>query len=68
MKAKPQAQAVRIPQKIRAQDSLLPQSMGLPDTSPVPKKDQMEWDYVPVYADEEAGAQADKPKEDSLLP
>ncbi|CAK0761170.1 membrane fusion protein, copper/silver efflux system [Azospirillaceae bacterium] len=26
--------------------------MGLPDTSPVPKKDTMGMDYVPVYADE----------------
>ena len=30
--------------------------MGLPDTSPVPKKDPMGMDYLPVYAgDEEAG-------------
>ena len=31
--------------------------MGLPDTSPVPKKDSMGMDYIPVYADEmdEAG-------------
>ena len=28
--------------------------MGLPDTSPVPKKDAMGMDYVPVYADEQA--------------
>ena len=27
--------------------------MGLPDTSPVPKKDSMDMDYLPVYADEE---------------
>lgn len=27
--------------------------MGLPDTSPVPKKDSMGMDYIPVYADEE---------------
>jgi len=27
--------------------------MGLPDTSPVPKKDEMGMDYVPVYAGEE---------------
>lgn len=27
--------------------------MGLPDTSPAPKKDAMGMDYVPVYADEE---------------
>src|SRR3546814_5640575 len=26
--------------------------MGLPDTSPVPKKDPMRMDYVPVYADD----------------
>ncbi|MDX5516973.1 efflux RND transporter periplasmic adaptor subunit [Stenotrophomonas sp. RG-453] len=30
--------------------------MGLPDTSPVPKKDPMGMDYVPVYAGEEAPA------------
>lgn len=28
--------------------------MGLPDTSPVPKKDSMGMDYVPVYEDEGA--------------
>jgi len=28
--------------------------MGLPDTSPVPKKDPMGMDYIPVYAGEEA--------------
>src|SRR3546814_1828612 len=26
--------------------------LGLPDTSPVPKKDPMGMDYVPVYADD----------------
>lgn len=30
--------------------------MGLPDTSPIPKKDGMGMDYVPVYADEIAPA------------
>lgn len=30
--------------------------MGLPDTSPVPRKDSMGMDYVPVYADEEVAA------------
>jgi Cu(I)/Ag(I) efflux system membrane fusion protein len=30
--------------------------MGLPDTSPVPKKDPMGKDYMPVYADEGGGA------------
>jgi Cu(I)/Ag(I) efflux system membrane fusion protein len=28
--------------------------MGLPDTSPVPKKDSMGMDYIPIYADEGA--------------
>ena len=37
----------------RAEDSLLPQSDGAPDTSPVPKKDPMGMDYIPVYADEQ---------------
>ena len=27
--------------------------MGLPDTSPTPKKDSMGMDYLPVYADED---------------
>src|SRR5215469_11167741 len=30
--------------------------MGLPDTSPVPKKDSMGMDYIPVYEGEEQGA------------
>ena len=30
--------------------------MGLPDTSPVPKKDPMGMDYIAVYADEEGDA------------
>jgi Cu(I)/Ag(I) efflux system membrane fusion protein len=30
--------------------------MGLPDTSPVPKKDPMGMDYIPVYAGEEGAA------------
>ena len=28
--------------------------MGLPDTSPVPKKDPMGMDYIPVYEGEES--------------
>ncbi len=32
--------------------------MGLPDTSPVPKKDPMGMDYVPVYEDDEPQASA----------
>jgi membrane fusion protein, copper/silver efflux system len=35
--------------------------MGGPDTSPVPKKDSMGMDYVPVYADEQPNAQATAP-------
>jgi Cu(I)/Ag(I) efflux system membrane fusion protein len=27
--------------------------MGLPDTSPIPKKDWMGMDYIPVYEGEE---------------
>jgi Cu(I)/Ag(I) efflux system membrane fusion protein len=30
--------------------------MGLPDTSPVPKKDSMGMDYIPVYADDPGAA------------
>ncbi len=30
--------------------------MGHPDTSPVPKKDSMGMDYIPVYAEEESGS------------
>jgi membrane fusion protein, copper/silver efflux system len=29
--------------------------MGLPDTSPTPKRDSMGMDYIPVYDDEDAG-------------
>ncbi len=32
--------------------------MGLPDTSPVPKKDSMGMDYIPVYADDETDSGA----------
>ena len=32
--------------------------MGLPDTSPTPKKDPMGMDYVPVFAGEESGESA----------
>ena len=34
--------------------------MGLPDTSPVPKKDNMGMDYVPVFADEAAAAKPER--------
>ncbi len=33
--------------------------MGLPDTSPVPKKDSMGMDYIPVYADDGGGSGPD---------
>lgn len=35
--------------------------MGLPDTSPVPKKDSMGMDYIPVFAGEEEQAQSAPP-------
>lgn len=35
--------------------------MGGPDTSPVPKKDSMGMDYLPVYSDEQPDAQATSP-------
>jgi membrane fusion protein, copper/silver efflux system len=44
--------------------------MGLPDTSPVPKKDTMGMDYVPVYADEAsqpAGTVAISPERVQML-
>src|SRR5205814_4010737 len=43
--------------------------MGLPDTSPVPKKDSMGMDYIPVYADEagEAGTVKISPERIQML-
>ena len=35
--------------------------MGLPDTSPVPKKDSMGMDYIPVYEDEAGGRPRHRP-------
>lgn len=35
--------------------------MGQPDTSPVPKKDAMGMDYIPVYEDESAGTPSQIP-------
>ena len=40
--------------------------MGLPDTSPKPKKDSMGMDYLPVYADE--GSQGDPPGSVRITP
>ena len=36
--------------------------MGLPDTSPVPKKDSMNMDYLPVYEEAPAATKLDKGK------
>jgi len=41
---------------------VLPQSDGPAGHLAGAEEDQMGMDYVPVYADEEVGAQADKPK------
>jgi Cu(I)/Ag(I) efflux system membrane fusion protein len=42
--------------------------MGAPDTSPVPKKDSMGMDYIPVYADEQDDASAAADVEQSTAP
>ncbi len=47
------AQAASTPAAARARILFYRNPMGLPDTSPVPKKDQMGMDYVPVYEGEE---------------
>jgi Cu(I)/Ag(I) efflux system membrane fusion protein len=41
--------------------------MGLPDTSPEPKKDSMGMDYIPVYADEASAAPAAAQGERKIL-
>jgi Cu(I)/Ag(I) efflux system membrane fusion protein len=42
--------------------------MGLPDTSPVPKKDNMGMDYIPVYEDEdESGVVSVSPQRIQML-
>jgi Cu(I)/Ag(I) efflux system membrane fusion protein len=41
--------------------------MGLPDTSPEPKKDSMGMDYIPVYADEAPAAPATAQGERKIL-
>jgi Cu(I)/Ag(I) efflux system membrane fusion protein len=40
--------------------------MGLPDTSPVPKKDQMGMDYIPVYEGEDTGGAGVKVSADRI--
>jgi Cu(I)/Ag(I) efflux system membrane fusion protein len=47
-----------------AQAALLPQPMGLPDTSPVPKKDSMGMDYIAVYEGEDDAARRRRRSED----
>lgn len=47
---RPKAQAAKGPRKILYYRN----PMGLPDTSPVPKKDSMGMDYIPVYEGDEA--------------
>ena len=42
------AEAPAAPRKVRYYRN----AMGLPDTSPVPKKDAMGMDYIPVYSDQ----------------
>jgi Cu(I)/Ag(I) efflux system membrane fusion protein len=46
---RPKPQATKGPRKILYYRN----PMGLPDTSPVPKKDSMGMDYIPVYEDDE---------------
>jgi Cu(I)/Ag(I) efflux system membrane fusion protein len=62
--AKPVTSAANSPGAVTPKGKILyyRNPMGLPDTSPVPKKAPDGMDYVPVYADEEVVAQADKPK------
>lgn len=48
---RPKTQAATGPKKVLYYRN----PMGLPDTSPVPKKDSMGMDYIPVYEGEEEG-------------
>ena len=41
--------------------------MGAPDTSPVPKKDSMGMDYIPVYADEKDDGYGRQPQVEQQL-
>ena len=57
----PEARARQPPARARrrrAQALYYRNPMGLPDTSPVPKKDPMGMDYIPVYEGEEPPAKA----------
>jgi Cu(I)/Ag(I) efflux system membrane fusion protein len=46
------AAKAQIPAKAEGQVLYYKHPMGKPDTSPVPKKDSMGMDYIPVYADD----------------
>jgi Cu(I)/Ag(I) efflux system membrane fusion protein len=54
---KPEAEAAAAPAASGEPKKILyyRNPMGLPDTSPVPKKDSMGMDYIPVYAGEDEG-------------
>ena len=52
MAAAPAASAAKKPKLLYYRNP-----MGLPDTSPTPKKDQMGMDYIPVYEGEDEGAE-----------
>jgi Cu(I)/Ag(I) efflux system membrane fusion protein len=53
-KPAPPATQAQAPSGLQAREILYYRNpMGLPDTSPAPKKDSMGMDYVPVYAGEE---------------
>ncbi len=51
--ASPSAKATTAPDERKKKILYYRNPMGLPDTSPVPKKDSMGMDYVPVYEGEE---------------
>jgi membrane fusion protein, copper/silver efflux system len=54
------------PQKTERKILYYRNPMGAPDTSPVPKKDSMGMDYIPVYADEQDHAGAVKVSLDKI--
>jgi membrane fusion protein, copper/silver efflux system len=49
----PQRQSAHAESKAERKPLYYRNPMGAPDTSPVPKKDPMGMDYIPVYADEQ---------------
>jgi len=50
--AAPETPAAALPAAAERKPLYYRNPMGAPDTSPVPKKDSMGMDYIPVYADE----------------